>query len=121
MKTYEVHYSFLLDGAKVKMFHKTILSSVTQVAHPLVTPSLQTPSMAQSFQYLALLFFVHSDRPLDLRKMQPQLIFYYSLVTTNQIKAGTFFRMTALSTKVSSSESRILTICLSYLQELTNP
>ena len=65
-----MHYSFLLDGAKVKMFHKTILSSVTQVTHPLKTTSLQTSSMAQSFQYQALLFFVHSDRPLDLRKMQ---------------------------------------------------
>ena len=67
-----MHYSFLLDGTKVKMFHKTILSSVTQVAHPLKTTSLQTPSMAQRFQYLALLFLVHSDRPLDHRKMQLQ-------------------------------------------------
>ena len=57
MKTYEVHYSFLLDGAKVKMFHKTILSSVTHVAHPLVTPSLQTPYYGSKFPISGIIIF----------------------------------------------------------------
>ena len=93
-----MHYSFLLDGVKVKRFHKTISAPVTQVVHPLKTTSFQTSGMAQIFPNLPLLFFVHTDRPLDLRKMHLQLIFYYSPVTTNQMKAGTFFRMTTLST-----------------------
>ena len=58
--------SFLLDGAKVKMFHKTILAAVSKVAPPPKTTSRKTSNIDQSFQYMALLFLVHTDRPPDL-------------------------------------------------------
>ena len=74
MKTYEVHYSFLLDGAKVKMFHKTILSSVTHVAHPLVTPSLQTPYYGSKFPISGIIIFCtlrQTTRPANRQTDKP--------------------------------------------------
>ena len=102
-----MYVNFLLDGAKVKRFHKTILAAVPKVAHPLKTMSHKTSNIDQSFQHMPLLFFVQTDRPPDLWKTQPLWLLYYLLVPTNQIKAGNFVRMTALSTTVPCGEFRI--------------
>ena len=61
-----MYVNFWPDGAKVYMFHKTILPAMPKAAHPPKTTSHKTSYIDQSFQYRVLLFLVQTDRPTDL-------------------------------------------------------